>query len=66
MCKPCSDSRVNTAMQGWPPEDALTRAPLSNFDRAVLPEGDLGDSSRLHLHQGPRLGLSSANTLLPY
>lgn len=36
---------------------------LSSFDRAVLPEGDLGDGPGLHLCKGLRPGLASANTL---
>lgn len=64
---PALTARVNMAMQGWTPKDAPNRAPLiSNFDRAALLEGDVGDSSGLHLRKGPRLGLSSANILLPY
>lgn len=64
---PALTARVNMAMQGWTPKDAPNRAPLiSNFDRAVLLEGDLGDSSGLHLRKDPRLGLSSANTLLSF
>ena len=36
---------------------------LSSFGRAVLLEGDLGDSPGLHLCKGLRPGLASANTL---